>query len=293
MRISARPDLFGIVSDPATRVGETLPTIVLLNSGSAHRIGASRLNVLLARHLAAQGFRCLRMDFSGLGDSVSDSAGTENDSYPSTMFRDINVALNQVENRFGTTRFVLMGLCSGAYAAFQSAVQIPNRALVEAVLINPLTYFWTEGMTLETSAPTKHLLSFHHYKSAAIDPQKWWKLLTGKSKLGIAGAFQLAARRLGLLKRISPSIGLPRADNRNGNTITHPVREDLPGDLKRIQCANRHLAMFFSTSDPGFSILNVHGETEGERTASDGPPEASRSSMKPITHLRCEPLETI
>lgn len=269
LRLSSRPDLFGIVTEPASDSGDSLPTIVLLNSGSAYRIGASRMNVLLARHLASQGFRCLRMDFSGLGDSVAECPSLENDSYTPTMFRDIDLALKQVEHQFRATRFVLIGLCSGAYAAFQSAVQVPNPALIEAVLINPLTFFWTEGMTLETS-PTKHLMSFHQYQNSALDPRKWWKLLTGKSKLGIRGALELAGRRFGLLKWPSPTSRLPQIDGTRSNMITHPVREDLPGDLKRIQRANRHLAMFFSTSDPGYSILNCHASRKANELRASG-----------------------
>lgn len=268
VRLSSDPDLFGIVSEPATGAHAMLPTVVLFNTGSAHRVGVSRLNVLLGRQLAGQGFRCLRMDFSGLGDSVSDDPTQENDAYTPTMFRDIDLALKQVERQFGTSRFVLMGLCSGGYAAFQAAAQIPHPGIVEAVVINPLTFFWTAGMTLETS-PTRHWLLFPQYQRAMLDPGKWWKLLTGQSKLGIRGALDLAAARLGL-KRSSTAFQSPQKDGIRSHAITHPVREDLPGDLKRIERANRHLAMFFATSDPGFSILNGQAKRSVNKLRASG-----------------------
>ena len=39
-----------------------------------------------------------------------------------------------------------MGMCSGAYMAFHSAAQLGNPIVVESVLINPLTFYWKEGM---------------------------------------------------------------------------------------------------------------------------------------------------
>src|SRR5204863_3284427 len=79
--LHAQPDLFGIVSEPADGAATELPTIVLVNAGSAYHVGPSRLYVLLCRRLALAGFRCVRLDLSGLGDSVSADPGAENDPY--------------------------------------------------------------------------------------------------------------------------------------------------------------------------------------------------------------------
>ncbi len=266
--INTHPALFGIVSEPTRVVDATLPLIVLLNAGSTHRIGPSRLNVLIARRLAAEGFRCLRMDLSGLGDSVSESAD-HNNPYPSTAFRDIDLTLRQVQQKFGATRIMLMGLCSGAYAAFQSAVQIPNPALVESILINPLTYFWKDGMTLDDS-PTKHLRSFNYYKTVVLDPRKWVKLFSGNSKIGIGGAMTLLARRLKVLKNTPDSKTAVGFDTRRTLGLSHPQQEDLAGDLQKIVNANRKLAMFFAATDPGFGILNFHAKRKASRLRATG-----------------------
>ncbi len=145
------PNLFGILSEPVahpTAMSE-LPTVVLLNAGSAHHVGPNRLHVLLARTLAAAGFRCLRMDLHGLGDSVTLNSKRENETYPATAFRDIDLAMKFLEREIGVGRTVLMGMCSGADAAFQAAVQFADPALLQCVMINPPTFYWQEGMTVE------------------------------------------------------------------------------------------------------------------------------------------------
>jgi hypothetical protein len=206
---------------------------------------------------------------SGLGDSIQESGENENDSYPGTAFRDIEITLRHVQQKFGARRIVLMGLCSGAYAAFQSAAQITDPALVESVLINPLTYFWKEGMTLEAS-PTKHLMSFHYYKKKLLNPISWFRLLTGKSRLGMTGAIKILAKTFGRNDDVRPSNAVIRPSEDANEYRSHPEKEDLPGDLKRIVGLNRQLTMFFSKADPGFSILNHHAKRKARELRAKG-----------------------
>ena len=58
------------------------------------------------------------LDLAGLGDSVCPDSTRENDPYPATAFRDIAGTLNHLQSQLGVRKVVLMGLCSGAYAAF-------------------------------------------------------------------------------------------------------------------------------------------------------------------------------
>ena len=269
IRISTQPDLFGIVCEPDTPVAKDLPLVVLLNAGSSYRIGPGRLYVFLARQLASQGFRTVRLDFCGLGDSVSPDSKHENDPHPATAFRDIELALRHLQHRFGATRIVLMGLCSGAYAAFQSAAQIQNPVLVESVLINPLTFFWKDGMSLEAS-PVKQLLSNHYYSWAAMQPTKWLKLFSGRSKTGIVEATKIAWQRLRICCWPKPAVRTsPNADT-DTVELGHPQEEDVPGDLDRIVSSRRTLAMFFATTDPGYSILTFYAKRKVKQLRQSG-----------------------
>jgi len=104
LSISREPNLFGIVSEPVETAPTELPFVVLLNAGSAYRVGPNRLYVPLARHLAAHGFAGLRLDLCGLGDSVLTGAGRENDPYPATAFRDVDLTLQYLRAQFGARR---------------------------------------------------------------------------------------------------------------------------------------------------------------------------------------------
>ena len=249
MQISVQPDLFGIACEPVddARTNEQ-PLVVLLNAGSSYRIGPGRLNVCLARQLAAQGFRSFRLDFCGLGDSVTTETQCENVTYQATAFRDLELVLSELQRRCGARRIVLLGLCSGAYAAFQSAAQIQTPVLVECVLINPLTFFWREGMSLETSL-TRQLVAMHYYIGAALEPRKWLKLFQGKCKIGMLGAIKIVLRKLGLLRLRTPVARANSCDEAPRVGLGHPLNDDLSSDLHRVVNLRRNLAMFFSTTE--------------------------------------------
>lgn len=92
---------------------------LLFNAGVVPRIGPNRLNVRLARALAARGIPTLRFDLSGRGDSAP-ARGME--SYEQQAVADIRAAMNLLNERTGVSRFALMGICSGAENAFHAAL---------------------------------------------------------------------------------------------------------------------------------------------------------------------------
>jgi len=256
LSIDGQPALFGILAEPASERMTDLPLIVLLNAGATYRVGPNRLNVLLARQLAARGFHSLRVDLAGLGDSVAGDCDRENDPYRATMFRDIDLVLKHAQRHLGCQRAILIGLCSGAYAAFQSAAQFANPALVECVLINPLTFFWKEGMSIQ-SPEALELKSLAYYTQAANRPMKWWRLVSGRSQIGISGALALLPRIFRGLRRTAPVKHVERRQPRHDGEVGHPTHDDLSGDLQQAIAAGRHLAFFFSSDDPGHSILKM------------------------------------
>jgi hypothetical protein len=118
-------------------------------------------------------------------------------------------------------------------------------------MINPLTYFWRDGMSLET-APTRELIQEHYYLKSALQPEKWWKLLSGKSHIGIGGVLRMVGRRLRISGR---KVASAVANGTRQSGPSHPQVEDLTTDLKRAVSSKRQLSLFFSTTDPGYSIL--------------------------------------
>lgn len=109
--------LVGIVTLPDGDDGDptaTRPFVVVLNAGLIHRVGPFGLSVQLARRLAAKGFRVLRFDQSGTGDSAPRAAPLSVDDHTRLDGRE---ALDFLEERYGAKTFILGGLCSGALNA--------------------------------------------------------------------------------------------------------------------------------------------------------------------------------
>ncbi|WP_395753060.1 alpha/beta fold hydrolase [Prosthecobacter sp.] len=263
-RISRAPDLFGIMTK-AEACPASLPWIVMLNAGSSYRVGPGRMHVQLARQLAAMGYPCLRLDLNGIGDSVLGDPEKENDSYTATAFRDVAMICDYLHALQPGRRIVLMGLCSGAYVAFQSAAQLPHPALIEGILINPLVFFWKEGMTLK-DANIDQLVAWREYWNSIFKWSQWKMLLTGRTRTGFAGSLKRFAGHLmpRFSKPSTPSAFAPQLD------YGHPARKDLPGDLQRVVAAGRRLALFVSDNDPGHFLLMYQARRKATQLMKQG-----------------------
>jgi len=136
LKFGADTTLIGILSEPprGTPVIDQ-PAIVMLNAGLLHRVGAARLYVRVARRLATMGFRVIRFDFSGVGDSDA-----RKDSLP---FEDSSVletqeVMNYLERTKDVSQFVIIGLCSGADVGFNTSV-VDDR-VIGVVQLDPYAY---------------------------------------------------------------------------------------------------------------------------------------------------------
>lgn len=162
LRFGRADHLVGIAGLAATgtppapdRVG-----VIVLNAGLVHRIGPFRLHVDLTRRLNALGHPTLRFDLSTLGDS---GASSESQSRQQQVRADVADAMTLLGERSGCTRFVLVGLCSGAQDAHTVACVDPRVA--GAIFL--------DGYIFRT-------LGFHlrHYLPRLLDPAKWRRFLT-------------------------------------------------------------------------------------------------------------------
>lgn len=117
-RMGPDGNLLGIVTCPAQPRSDA-PACLLLNAGVVHRIGPHRLNVKLARALAEDGIYSLRLDLSGLGDSVPPAQALNSGAQ---AIADVQAAMAHLEATLGIRRFVLFGLCSGAVHGYRLAL---------------------------------------------------------------------------------------------------------------------------------------------------------------------------
>jgi pimeloyl-ACP methyl ester carboxylesterase len=235
--------LFGIVSAPASGVRPTR-AVVILNSGSNHRIGPGRLYVQCARRWAARGYLVMRVDLSGIGDSAPWPGEAENLPYPRWAMRDVEDSVAYLRDRWGVTSCCAIGLCSGGYHGLRAAVS--GVALNRVVLVNPLVYFWKPGMLL--SLPVNQVFqSTAQYRRSLFQASKWKKLFAGK--VDLAEFAHVVTRRIasdvgGLVRDIARIVGRPLAD-------------DLGAELEGLSRRNVSVAFVFAAGNPGEELLRV------------------------------------
>ena len=238
--------LFGIITEPARRPAEAAPLFLLLNSGAVHHIGPNRLYVAIARQWAAKGAIVVRMDISGLGDSMARPGAPENEVYTPHASRDLAAAIESIRARYAVSGCHAIGLCSGAYHGYKSAVS--GMPLDSVIAINPLTFDWRPGMSV---AYPEHRLAADalRYRKTALQLSAWKKLFTGKVDLGELS--QLVIRRF-----LSVSSNRLRDFARR---LRIPLANDLGTELRQLRRQQTNLLFVFAAGEPGLQLLRGGG----------------------------------
>jgi hypothetical protein len=134
-------ELFGIRTDG----GSSHHTVVLANSATTYHAGSARSWVDLARRLALQGMRSIRMDQRDLGDAFEVEEPPGPVYYSEESLQDLRDAAEATRAREGGD-VVLVGLCSGSWA---SAIVAPQIKPAGVVLLNP----WLWDRDVEPAGP--------------------------------------------------------------------------------------------------------------------------------------------
>lgn len=124
--------VIGIVAEPAEHTSDEKLGVVILNTGTIHRVGHHRMYVSMSRKLARAGRTVLRFDFSGLGDSSPHSSARP---LLQSNLEDIEAAIDWLQTTRGISQVVLVGLCSGADHAILYGFS--DARIVGLVLIDP------------------------------------------------------------------------------------------------------------------------------------------------------------
>lgn len=151
-------ELIGMLHLPPTHSGSGMLSVVA--GGPQYRGGVCRMQINMARELAAAGVPVMRFDYRGLGDSEGEFRG----------FRDIGPDLAAAVATFQEhvprlRKVVLWGGCDAASAILINAWRMP--AVTSLVLGNP----WVH--TPETSDG----VAVQHYGKRIRDKDFWLKLL--------------------------------------------------------------------------------------------------------------------
>lgn len=240
--------LFGILTEPSgggAMSGQAhRPAVILLNAGAVHRVGPNRMYVTLARAWAALGLTVLRMDVGGVGDSAPAAGHGPNEVYSRAAVADVVSAMRHLRAARGIERFVLGGICSGAYLAFHTA--LAGAPVVGTVLVNPQSFYWRPGDSLDL-APAKRHASVRRYRGAIARPDSWRRLARG----------DVDARRV-LGDLVAHSAAVAGASLSPLLRALGARRDDLGADLTRLVDTGVDVLLVFSAGDPGQGHLALH-----------------------------------
>jgi len=239
-------NLFGILATPLDAELEPLAA-VLLNAGAIRRIGPNRMWVEIARRWASRGVATLRLDLEGIGDSDGDGERFHDlaELYAGEMAGQVRAALDAIEAETGVRRFVLGGLCSGAYWSFHTALQ--DERVSAALMLNPQTLFWdpvvAEGRDL---------------RKALLQGSSWTRLLSGRA----------SRRRMWELARELPA-GARGFARRLGGKLPLPARGpegELDVALRALHEQGKRALVAFSGQEPLYEEMRRDGRLERLRS---------------------------
>ena len=158
-------------------------SVMLLNNAVEHHVGPVRLWTDSARVWAAAGFRVVRVDLSGIGDSPTRPNGTEDVMYAPDAIADVQEFVRELSMR--PDELTLVGLCSGAHLAVHAGATLGAQSVIA---LNPTS---TEPMAPLPAGPT-----------VKFGPTRDWpRKLLGKLRLHDA-ARKVARVVRGLLPRL-------------------------------------------------------------------------------------------
>lgn len=240
--------LFAVLTEPVGPArGAHPPVLVLFNAGAVHHVGPGRLYVTMARTLVGEGLTVLRCDLSGLGDSIAPDPSQEGNPYPPQALSDAQGVLQWVHARYPDRPLVLGGLCAGAYTAFKLAVQTAL-PLAHLLLINPLTFDWQPGMSLNVDEYEMMMR-----QEAASD---------GGGAVGLVGtvlhklkAGELSLRQVGHLAAWRGAKTLRGLKNALLEACVPAMASRLSQDLQVLARAGTPITLVVSSSDPGWVIM--------------------------------------
>jgi alpha-beta hydrolase superfamily lysophospholipase len=211
--------LFGILTEPAGPISRDKPAICLLNVGADQHIGPSRMYVDFAREFATLGYPSFRFDIGGLGESGPARGRPEHKLYDIRSIEDVVTALNLLSTLRGTRRFILAGLCSGAFLAYQTAIR--DERVAGQVLINSFAFEWKEGDPVEPdlSKVTARHGSARHYARALLDRAVWARALRGGIDWRAVGSFASGYARKRAAVELASFGGWLRGERRKESSV--------------------------------------------------------------------------
>jgi hypothetical protein len=234
-------ELFGILAEPLSgSAGDVCA--VLLNAGAIRRIGPNRMWVETARRWAALGVPTLRLDLEGIGDADGDTSrfGEMAQLYVPALVDQVCGALDDLAERGLGPRFVLAGLCSGAYWAFHAALS--DERVIAAYLLNPRALFWDPSLEVTREV-----------RKALARASAWQRVLRGEIPMERMAGLAYRAPRV-LARRAVAQVSRRAAQRRGG--------DELDRALDQLRDADKRIQLMFSSNEPLLEELEDEGRLD-------------------------------
>lgn len=254
IRFGPEGRLFGVLCEPLGPAARE--PVVFVNAGRDYHIGWARVSVNQARAFAARGIASLRFDASSVGDSGTAADGPEEILYSQAQIDDVRLAIDAVQER-GFDAPVLIGRCSGAYAAFHAAVQ--DERIRRLVIVNNERFVWDPDESVEDAIRYSHR-SAGDLGATLARRDGLRRLLTGKLRIGPAGRYLIYRYRKRLSVKLAPLLGrLTRHGRLHRQCHRH---------FATLAARNVALSLLYAEGDVGLAELETYFGKNGERLAS-------------------------
>lgn len=230
-----RGPLRGVLSEPAA--GAPVACALLLNAGAIPRTGPNRMWVETARRWAGQGVASLRLDVDGIGEADGDESPYARVEllYREHLVARVLAAMDDLEERGLPGRFVLLGLCSGAYWGLHAA--LADRRVRTVVALNPRALVWDAS-------------SAGAYEARSV------------AALGAATAWRRIARGQVPARRLAAAAAAVTR-HRLGTLRAGRAGDDLVPLLDRLRDADQRLVLAFSGGELILAQLQERGIVAG------------------------------
>lgn len=237
--------LHGILCQPGATATHRIaaPVVVMLNTGRTHHIGHARLNVLLARDLAARGVASLRMDGAGIGDSDLPPGQHAPQLHDPRSRADVSAAIDALMHR-NAGDITVLGMCSGGHQAFHATLTDPRiRGLI---VINMQKFVWIGGPTFYVSYDGNRRATAI-YLRAALSRAKWQGVLRGEIDVLRIGA--------DLLRRAIRTLRKKALQRLEALTGIETKAGQVARWLRDLSARGVNVCLFYSDADPGLADL--------------------------------------
>jgi alpha-beta hydrolase superfamily lysophospholipase len=258
-RFGPGPGLFGVLTQPQPaqpHEGREQTAILMLNVGGNYRIGPNRIYTALARSLAQAGYSALRFDLPGIGDSAGLDGFSPRTLYSRDATPPVRAAIDFLVEQ-GCRHFYLLGICSGSFVAFQTALS--DARVTGQVLMNSRLLEWREAQPDGSwqDAMQQAYKSSGFYRRQLLEPAVYRRLLRGDiDVLGIS-------RRMHTLLMARVRRSLKQLLGRS------PPTDDVLAKVRGLSMRGTNTLLLVTQDDDGRDYLEFHFGSRGSYLEGD------------------------